>query len=130
MTQKNSTYKVVVKQSQTIQKSYVTIEAELLDETRKPFFGFSGELFYEQGIDRNGPWAESNDEVASRVNIENPGKYLLLLKAKSSFKSPETKLTVIIYKVRGSFIPVLLLGVILLIVGLISNKLMNPRGTE
>ena len=53
VTQKNSTYKVVVKQSQTIQKSYVTIEAELLDETRKPFFGFSGELFYEQGIDRN-----------------------------------------------------------------------------
>ncbi|MDV7339915.1 hypothetical protein RYZ26_09940 [Terasakiella sp. A23] len=108
------------------------IEVEIVDDQNKVAGSFGMNFYHESGYDSDGGWQESRLQAKTHYVFQNKGKYRLRFKEqkastyrKVSGFSPIQSLKVEISTYRGSDIPFMIWGVILLVVGIIVNEIRN-----
>jgi hypothetical protein len=103
--------------------SWVFIEGEILDAGENYLMSFGNELWYETGTDSDGYWAEAYSSYQIKLTMPEAGQFYLNLKTQSE-KKPQA-IGVSIRRVRGSTIPHLIFGCLLLAIGLVLNEFAN-----
>lgn len=118
----NEVYNVSIK-ADTAMNSWAFIEGKVLNSKKEYLFSFGKELWQENGRDSDGYWQEKEDYYSLNVTFPKPGTYFLQLEAQTSKKPRFVK--VIIAKRKGSTLPHLWFGLILLLIGVVVNEKKN-----
>ncbi|MEM7617531.1 MAG: hypothetical protein AAF195_04035 [Pseudomonadota bacterium] len=118
----NETYKITVR-ADLASQSWSHIEGQVLDSKKKFLFSFGKELSYYSGRSSDGNWVEKEDNYSINITFPQVGTYYLKFNSESD-RSPRN-IEVKINKKRGSILPHLWFGIILIIIGLIVNELKN-----
>lgn len=115
-------FKVEVNANIPIQ-SWSFIEGQLVDAQRQYIVGFGEELWREAGIDSDGRWEEADDNYTMHITIPKPGSYYLQFNVEGNQLPNQLKFQIV--KIRGSSIPHLWFGIILIIAGIVLNEIRN-----
>ena len=114
-------YKIKVKAH--LNQSWSAVNGKVLDVNKKHLFSFGKEVSHYSGRDSEGRWTEDNQNYSIDVSFKKPGRYYIQFDA-SDGKLPE-KLKLKITKKRGSPIPHMVLGIILILAGIAIYELKN-----
>lgn len=116
----NESYTIHVKASLSSQ-SWANIEGQVLDSTKQYLFSFGKELSYYSGRDYEGSWTELDNNYSINVTFPKPGTYYLQFNTQSD-RAPQN-VEVKVSKKRGSSIPHMWFGIIILLIGIVMREL-------
>jgi hypothetical protein len=115
----NESYIISIKASLSSQ-SWASIDGQVLNSNKQYLFSFGKELSYYAGRDSEGGWTELDNDYSMNVTFPNPGTYYLQFNTESD-RSP-SNVEVKVIKKRGSTIPHMWFGIIILIIGIVLNE--------
>jgi len=121
----NSVFEVSLSQNINYGK-WSNVTTELLDQNKKSLFSFGKEFWAQTGYDSEGSWAERDTSVSSKFTIKKAGTYYLRFSGENSGVISDINIKV--RRKKGSSIPHMVLGIILLLCGLISySRSTDPK---
>jgi hypothetical protein len=118
----NESYSINIKAS-LYSQSWSSIQGQVLDSNKQYLFSFGKELSYYTGRDSEGSWSELDNDYSMNVTFPKPGAYYLQFDTESNVIPKNVKVKVT--KKRGSSIPHMWFGIIVLIIGIVMNEIKN-----
>jgi hypothetical protein len=100
-------------------QSWSQVSVEVLDNDKNYLFSFTEEASYYLGID----WVERKDADTMNITFPKAGTYYLKFAVEGN--KPPYSVKVLVSKKRGSTLPHLWFGIIIIIIGIILNEVKN-----
>lgn len=116
-------YNINIKIDYISVNSWSFVEGQVLNSDKQYLFSFGKELWHEKGRDADGAWRDIEDKYSINITFPKRGTYYLQFNTESN-RGP-TSITVTVSTKRGSSLPHLWFGIVILIIGIALDEIKN-----